>query len=152
VGHANTFAPAETEAEPAPEATEASTVTEQVETDPTVAYAALTEIDSTGATAAFTNGHPKAAAVSGGLANTDVGDSAANATAESQWDTPTNDLSASITQEDWVKVPRDPAETETGVEATPAAPGPSQSWADDQPEHTEVCPGPLVSQMEKHVY
>lgn len=42
----------------------------------------------------------------------------------------------SISQE-WVdvKVPRDPAETETGLEATPAAAANTQSWADDQPDH-----------------
>ncbi|KAK8086576.1 hypothetical protein PG994_001550 [Apiospora phragmitis] len=37
--------------------------------------------------------------------------------------------------EDWVKVPRDPTETDTGLTATPAASGPVQSWADDQPEN-----------------
>ncbi|CRJ84771.1 hypothetical protein BN1708_009144 [Verticillium longisporum] len=35
---------------------------------------------------------------------------------------------------EWVNIPRDPAETETGLEATPANASNTQSWADDQPE------------------
>lgn len=142
--HANTFASepeadAEVDAIPEVSETAATESTEQVETDPTVAHAGLTEIDSTGTTAPVTNGHIEASSGSGIPANADAGDAAANAAGESQWDNSNNDLSASITQEDWVKVPRDPAETDTGLEATPAAAGPTQSWADDQPEQvTEV--------------
>lgn len=135
--HAKTFAAEpELDVETVPEGKESAPVestSEQVQTDPTVAYAGLTEIDTTGATAPVTNGHVASTTPSGVPASADVGDAAANAAAESQWDT-NNDLSASGTQEDWVKVPRDPAETETGLEATPAAAGPVQSWADDQPE------------------
>lgn len=66
-------------------------------------------------------------------ANASVADDAANASAEGQWDAANNDLS---TSQEWVDVavPRDPAETETGLEATPAAASNKQSWADDQPE------------------
>ncbi|KAI0385502.1 hypothetical protein F5Y04DRAFT_186887 [Hypomontagnella monticulosa] len=103
-------------------------------TDPTVAHAGLTEIDTAGATAPFTNGHTESTPVSGIPENADVSDNAANAAAESQWDTG-NDLSASISQEEWVKVPRDPTETETGLAATPASTGNVQSWADEQPEN-----------------
>jgi len=60
----------------------------------------------------------------------------ANAAAEANWDQ-NNDLSAS---QEWVEVPRDAAETETGIAATPAAPANTQSWADDQPESPKlVC-------------
>lgn len=141
MAHVNAFASteADAEAEPALEASEDATVesTELPETDPTIAHAGLTEIDSTGATAPMTNGHGHTESTphSGLTTSGDISDNAANAAGESQWDTPTNDLSGSITQEDWVKVPRDPAETDTGLTATPAAAGPVQSWADDQPEN-----------------
>ncbi|KAI1857988.1 hypothetical protein JX265_011018 [Neoarthrinium moseri] len=141
VAHAATFTAveAEAEAEAVPESTDAAPeYTAAAATDPTVANAGLTEID-TGATS-MTNGHPESTPASGIPASADVGDSAANAAAESQWDQPSNDLSASITQEDWVKVPRDPAETDTGLDATPAATGPVQSWADDQPENPIETP------------
>ncbi|KAI2615094.1 hypothetical protein GGR54DRAFT_308402 [Hypoxylon sp. NC1633] len=101
-------------------------------TDPTVAHAGLTEIDTTGATAPLTNGHVEATPVSGIPENADVADGAANAAAESQWGSAV-DMSAS--QEEWVKVPRDPTETETGLTATAASIGNVQSWADEQPEN-----------------
>ncbi|KAI1659357.1 hypothetical protein F4813DRAFT_354746 [Daldinia decipiens] len=128
--HATLFA-----AEAAAESTEAPVETTNG-TDPTVAHAGLTEIDSTGVTAPLTNGHTEATPTSapGVPENADVGDDAANAAAESQWDA-NNDLSASISQEEWVKVPRDPTETETGLTATPASTGNVQSWADEQPEN-----------------
>ncbi|KAF3070715.1 hypothetical protein GL218_00293 [Daldinia childiae] len=128
--HATLFA-----AEAAAEPTEAPVETANG-TDPTVAHAGLTEIDSTGATAPLTNGHTESTPTSapGVPENADVGDDAANAAAESQWDA-NNDLSASISQEEWVKVPRDPTETETGLTATPASAGNVQSWADEQPEN-----------------
>ncbi|KAI1777544.1 hypothetical protein F4818DRAFT_317347 [Hypoxylon cercidicola] len=128
--HAALFANAEAIAEP----TEAPVETTQTNgTDPTIAHAGLTEIDTTGATAPLTNGHTESTPVSAFPENADVADSAANAAAESQWDA-ANDLSASASQEDWVKVPRDPAETETGLTATPVSAGNVQSWADEQPE------------------
>lgn len=66
------------------------------------------------------------------ILNASVSDESANAVAESHWDSGNNEP---LSQE-WVdvKVPRDPAETETGLTATPAAPANTQSWADDQPE------------------
>ncbi|KAH8677602.1 hypothetical protein BX600DRAFT_450255 [Xylariales sp. PMI_506] len=140
IAHAKSFASAEPET--ASEEVDAAPAesTTLPETDPTVAHAGLTEIGSTGATAPTTNGHSEPAPSSAAPANADTGDAAANAAAEAQWDPASNDLSASITQEDWVKVPRDPTETETGLEATPAAAGPVQSWADDQPEATSEAP------------
>lgn len=74
--------------------------------------------------------------------NSGFGDGA-NAAAEANWDQ-NNDLSAS---QEWVEVPRDAAETETGVVATPAAPANTQSWADDQPDSPkQVCAGQSPSQ------
>ncbi|KAI6091049.1 hypothetical protein F4821DRAFT_210799 [Hypoxylon rubiginosum] len=129
--HAALFANTEVAAE----STEAPAETTQTNgTDPTIAHAGLTEIDTAGATAPMTNGHTESTPVSAYPENADAGDSAANAAAESQWDT-ANDLSASASQEDWVKVPRDPAETETGLTATPESAGNVQSWADEQPEN-----------------
>ncbi|KAI1139929.1 hypothetical protein F5Y05DRAFT_336339 [Hypoxylon sp. FL0543] len=112
-------------------------------TDPTVAHAGLTEIDTTGATIQLTNGHTESTPVSGVPENADVGDNAANAAAESQWDA-NNNLSASGSQE-WVQVPRDPTETENGLAATPAATGNVQSWAEDAQNHAETQKQPEVS-------
>ncbi|KAI0429021.1 hypothetical protein F5Y09DRAFT_311501 [Xylaria sp. FL1042] len=113
--------------------------TAPVETDPTIAHAGLTEIDSTGATEPLTNGHTEPTPQSGVPANADVSDNAANAAAGSEWDG-NNTMSSSITQEGWVEVPRNPSETETGLTATPAAASNVQSWADDQPENPPEAP------------
>ncbi|KAI5927855.1 hypothetical protein F4810DRAFT_719610 [Camillea tinctor] len=139
MAHVSPFPAAEAAPEAAPENEAPAETTEAVvvATDPTVAHAGLTEIDTTGATPPLTNGHVEPTPVSG-IPNADVSDSAANAAAESQWDTG-NDLSASV-NEDWVEVPRNPTETETGLTATPAAPANVQSWADDQPEHQPEPP------------
>ncbi|KAI8955211.1 hypothetical protein F4801DRAFT_378625 [Xylaria longipes] len=113
-----------------PDTTEAAPeLAATVETDQTVTHAGLTEIDSTGATEPLTNGHTELASQTGVPTNADVSDNAANAAAGA------DHMTTSITQEDWVEVPRDPAETETGLAATPAAAGNVQSWADDQPEN-----------------
>ncbi|KAI1412281.1 hypothetical protein F5Y13DRAFT_45608 [Hypoxylon sp. FL1857] len=137
--HAAQFAAAEAAA--AAELAEASLETTAVNgTDPTVAHAGLTEIDTTGATVQLTNGHTESTPVSGVPENADVGDNAANAAAESQWDA-NNDLSASGSQ-DWVQVPRDPTETENGLSATPATTGNVQSWAEDAQNHAETQPEP----------
>ncbi|RYP80937.1 hypothetical protein DL769_002215 [Monosporascus sp. CRB-8-3] len=135
--HVNTLLSTDAAPEAAPEAAEAADTTEApvessepVATDPTVANAGLTEIDSAGATTQPTNGHTESTPDT--PANADVADDAANAAAESQWDA-NNDVS--VSQEEWVKIPRDPTETETGLTATPAETGNVQSWADDHPEH-----------------
>lgn len=68
---------------------------------------------------------------------------AANEAAETHWD---GKLSASAeTTEEWVQVPRDPAETDTGVAATPAAATGTQSWADDHPESAPVSSEPATT-------
>lgn len=137
--------------EPAPQPADSESTNAAVEskqeptTDPTISNAGLTEVDD-GSAAPLTNGHhhhPQAAASSsssssaagGALGNADVGDSAANAAGESQWDTTATQTDLTASQE-WVdvKIPREPSETETGLAATPAAPANTQSWADDHPE------------------
>ncbi|CAK7228762.1 hypothetical protein SBRCBS47491_007016 [Sporothrix bragantina] len=126
-----------------PEAEEATSEAPiQIESDPTLVHASLTEIDAGTDTplvkeAALTNGHAaedeSAEAAPSVLANADAGQDAANATAESQWDAANGSKDLSMSQE-WVQVARDPAETETGLDATTAAPSNTQSWADEQPE------------------
>ncbi|GJN74525.1 hypothetical protein PLICBS_008616 [Purpureocillium lilacinum] len=103
---------------------------QEVVSDPTMANASATEIAA--GDAAITEQQQATEPASNGIANANVTDEAANAVAESHWD---GGNDAAISQE-WVdvKVPRDPAETETGLTATPAAAANTQSWADDQPE------------------
>ncbi|PBP26286.1 hypothetical protein BUE80_DR002881 [Diplocarpon rosae] len=100
-----------------------------VESDPTIANAGLTEIDAP-TTTELTNGHTEVSYDHGIPQNSTFGDGAANAAAEANWDQ-NNDLS---TSQEWIEVPRDATETDTGVVATPAAPSNVQSWADDQPD------------------
>jgi hypothetical protein len=112
--------------------------TETITNDPTVAHASLSELDT--GDIVLTNGHDSVAPVGEAPANASISNGAANAAAEGQWDA-SNDMSMSISQE-WVdvSVPREPAETEPGVAATPATQANTQSWADDQPEaQPTVC-------------
>ncbi|KAH8175410.1 hypothetical protein LIA77_03828 [Sarocladium implicatum] len=113
------------EAEPQPE----------VGTDPTIAHATASELES--GDLSLTNGQ-SVDAVTNGIANASISDDAANPVAESNWDL-NNNMSAS---QEWVdvKVPRDPTETEAGLDATPAAATNQQSWADDHPEPTQEAP------------
>ncbi|KAF7550400.1 hypothetical protein G7Z17_g5755 [Cylindrodendrum hubeiense] len=90
--------------------------------DPTIANAAATEIAA--GDAALTAG-PTDQPASNGLANASVADDAANAVAESHWDTTNNTNELSMSQE-WVDVK---AETEAAAPVTN-----TQSWADDHPE------------------
>ncbi|KAK3314677.1 hypothetical protein B0H66DRAFT_318179 [Apodospora peruviana] len=113
-------------------------VKDEVQSDPTVVNASLTEIEE-GSAEPLTNGRAQEATSVPSIPSTDVADSAANAAGESQPET-SQDMTMS---QEWVdvKVPRDPSETETGLDATPAAPAApanAQSWADDHPEPTEA--------------
>ncbi|OAA60935.1 hypothetical protein SPI_04959 [Niveomyces insectorum RCEF 264] len=130
---------------------------EEPVTDPTLANANLTEIESGENTplladkaAPLTNGHAteqEQTASTPHAENADVGNAAANAVGESQWDrTNDNQKELSMSQE-WVEVPRDPAETETGLAATPAAAANKQSWADEQPENPPpvIAPAPATT-------
>lgn len=71
-----------------------------------------------------------------GITNASVSDDAANAIAESHWDGE-NGTPISQGWED-LKHPRDPKETDTGLNATPAVTSNTQSWADEQPDPMEV--------------
>lgn len=126
-----TAAEAEVETEPIETA-------ETVQTDPTIANAGLTEIDA-GTDNALTNGHSDEAAVDSTIPNADVGDAAANAAGENQWDTG-NDLAAS---QEWVEVqappetlPTEDAPAVPVVAAAAPAAANTASWADDHPETT----------------
>lgn len=108
----------------------------EIGTDPTIAHATANEIEAGDATQV--NGGPVAEATNS-IDNLKVTDEAANSVAGSHWDS-TKDVQASQDSE-WVEIPRDPAETDTGLNATPAANANTQSWADDHPEQsTEVRP------------
>jgi hypothetical protein len=120
--------------EPTEESPAVETTQYPVESDPTIVHAGLTEIDAPAATS-VTNDTPQEAYDAHGIPqNSGFGDGAANATAEANWDN-ANDLS---TSQEWVEIPRDTTETDTGITATPAAPSNVQSWADDQPDSPEV--------------
>ncbi|KAK2004288.1 hypothetical protein LX36DRAFT_650070 [Colletotrichum falcatum] len=110
--------------------TETAAAAEAV-TDPTIANATVNEMEAENA--AVTNGQSEHATEAPSNANITSG--SGNAAGE-KWDQAA-DNSMSLSQE-WVSVPRDLAETETGVDATPAAASNTQSWADDQPEQHEV--------------
>ena len=105
----------------------------EIGTDPTVAHATTAEIESGEATQI--NGTSTAAPIHG-IDNVQVTDEAANSVAGSNWNS-AKDVGASQ-DSDWVEIPRDPAETDTGLNATPAANANTQSWADDHPEQTQV--------------
>jgi hypothetical protein len=111
-----------------PTAQEESSV--PVASDPTLVHAGLTELGD-GPT---TNGEAVPTESSMTTQQGEVHSEAANAAAESQWDTK---MAASSDGPDgWMEVvptPRNPEETETGFDATPAAMSMTQSWADDQP-------------------
>ncbi|KAH8794563.1 hypothetical protein F5882DRAFT_397977 [Hyaloscypha sp. PMI_1271] len=121
---------------------EVPSVEHPVQSDPTIVNAGLTEIGEP-ATVDLTNGHNESVFNTQGIPqNSGFGDGAANAAAEANWDN-NNDLS---TSQEWVEVPRDANETETGVTATPAAPSNVQSWADDQPDSpVEKTSAPAVN-------
>ena len=127
------------QSEPAPPSTEAEELTAAADaTDPTVAHAGLTEID-TEAAQPSSNGvshHVDTPSVPNS-ANIDAG--AANAAAETNWE-PKMSESIEAGPDGWVEIPRDPAETDTGNIATPAAMTGTQSWAEDVP--TETAPAP----------
>ncbi|RSL97861.1 hypothetical protein CEP52_010650 [Fusarium oligoseptatum] len=106
----------------------------EVVSDPTVAHASATEIEAGDVSAPV---EAVAQPSSNGLANASVADDAANAVAESHWDTPNQELSAS---QEWVDVKATEA-TETEA-AAPAPAANTQSWADDHPEHAAETAAP----------
>ena len=103
--------------------------------DSTVANAGLTELDDATAIQAETDTtitHTGSDVAAVAPEQTSTGEQAANTVAEA-WD-PQASLGTdnSATADEWVQVPRDLAETDTGVNATPAAaPQASNSWAEE---------------------
>ncbi len=117
----------ETEEPPAPVAA----------TDPTVAHAGLTEIDTEAQPSSNGVAHHIDTPSVPDASNIDAG--AANAAAETNWGAKMS-ASGEAGPDGWVEIPRDPAETETGNAATPAAMAGTQSWAEDVP--SEPTPAP----------
>lgn len=114
--------------------------------DPTVANAALTELEDT--TAVPTSAADDVSAVEASTAvpeQASTASEAANAVAESAWN-PEASMTTNDTQvEDWVQVPRDPAETETGTTA-PAAQQSTSNWADEAGAAADEQSGTPVSE------
>ncbi|KAJ9602009.1 hypothetical protein H2200_013568 [Cladophialophora chaetospira] len=101
----------------------------EVGTDNTVAHAGLTELDD--ATTIQATAYPIDSDVPA-PEQTSADDQAANAVAEA-WDPQASVITDnSAANDEWVQVPRDPTETETGLTATPAAPvQATNSWAEE---------------------
>ncbi|KAL3595164.1 hypothetical protein FPOAC2_09486 [Fusarium poae] len=100
----------------------------EVVTDPTIAHAAATEIEAGDTVLPTITAEPS----SNGLANASVADDAANAVAESHWDSTNNEMS---TSQEWVDVK--PAEAvEEAAAPAPTRVANANSWADDHPEAT----------------
>lgn len=117
----------------------------EVAMDPTVTHASASDIAAGDTTEV--NGVPPDPATNG-ISNSEVSN-AANHIGESRWDS-NNDTSLS---QEWVDVniPRDPAETETGLAATPAAAANKQSWADDTVDIApEVRVRPVAIRLARH--
>ncbi|KAI9831228.1 MAG: hypothetical protein M1819_005156 [Sarea resinae] len=105
-------------------------------TDPTLANAGLTE---TNIDPEPVNSEPETEGIQA-PEQSGIDSGAANAAAENQWDAK---MSASVESgpEGWIEVPRDLAETETGLAGIPANNTSTQSWADDHPtESVPVAP------------
>jgi len=133
LAHAPAVLPAEAVAEEEFASPAVESADYPVQSDPTIAHAGLTEIDTETITF-LANGHDdKAREPSSGVPqNSGIDEGAANAAADSHWDA-NADLSAS---QEWVDVSlmRETSETDTGLTATLGGPSNTQSWADDQPE------------------
>jgi hypothetical protein len=102
--------------------------------DPTVANAGMTELEDTTTIPIRTNGtteEPSSESVSAPEQVSTTAE-AANAVAEANWNPEASiTTDASGAGDEWVQVPRDPAETDTGVTATPAAATAENSWAEE---------------------
>lgn len=112
------------------ETEEASTT---IATDPTIAHATLTEMEAEGEAEPSSNPYHVDTPTVPDASSIDAG--AANAAAETNWDVKVS-AGTENGPDGWVEIPRDPAETETGNQATPAALSNTQSWAEDVPSET----------------
>ncbi|KAL8712813.1 MAG: hypothetical protein Q9220_003021 [cf. Caloplaca sp. 1 TL-2023] len=120
---------AEDVAQSEPTAPSAEDTTTEIGTDPTVAHAGLTELDTTAEPTSNGVSHhvdtpsvPDASNIDAGAANA--------AAADPTWDAKLS-ASAESGPDGWVEVARDPGETDTGTTATPAAMNSTQSWAEE---------------------
>lgn len=131
------------QSEPAPPAAEDSSAT--IGTDPTVAHAGLTEIDdSAEPTVNGVSSHVDTPNVPD-ASNIDAG--AANAAAGTDWEAK-DPASVGSGHDEWVEIPRDPTETDSGNSATPAGMTGTQSWAEDVPtEPTDSMLTPAYAQL-----
>ncbi len=121
------------QSEPAPPAAEEST--NEVGTDPTVANAGMTELDSVAEPASNGVAHHVDTPSVPDASNIDAG--AANAAgADPGWEAKLSESTQSG-PDGWVEVTRDPAETDTGTDATPAAMNSTQGWAEDVPAENQ---------------
>lgn len=124
---------------------EAEIASDMPTTDPTIANAGLTELEETSTIPIHTNGATESDPVAAAPEQASTGDDAANAVAEQKWDPEASTRTEiSAASEGWVEVPRDPAETDTGLQATPAAPAAqaenSNSWAEEVEAAPEAAP------------
>ncbi|KAL8670339.1 MAG: hypothetical protein Q9168_005113 [Polycauliona sp. 1 TL-2023] len=126
------------QSEPGPPAAEGST--NEVGTDPTVAHAGLTELDTATGTVSSGVAHHVDTPSVPDASNIDAG--AANAAgADPGWEAKLSE-SAQSGPDGWVEVARDPAETDTGTNATPAAMNSTQGWAEDVPAENQSGSNP----------
>lgn len=101
--------------------------------DPTVANAALTELEDT--PMIRLKGEEHVAELTTGPEQGSVTAEAANTVAESSWDPQASVMTTDSGAGDgWVEVPRDPRETDTGLTATPAAVHGASNWAEEVTE------------------
>lgn len=119
---------------------------EPVETDPTIANASLTELEDTTAVPMPSESVAKEESPSVVPEQTlATVDSAANAAAENAWNPEASTITDNTQSgEDWVQVPRDPAETETGS-IVPTVQQSTSNWADEAgaaAEEIEATPQP----------
>lgn len=96
------------------------------ETDPTIAHAGLTELEDTVPQRAVADREDTLATP----VQSSIAPEAANSAAGRKWD-PQSSMVSDTPSGEWVEVPRDPTETDTGVSATPAAIHNSTSWAEE---------------------
>ncbi|KAF2491755.1 hypothetical protein BU16DRAFT_530194 [Lophium mytilinum] len=107
-----------------------------ISTDPTIAHAGLTELDTSGT---ITNGSTEVLDTPSAPAASSIDAGAANAAADEQWDKQASAASDDPLTESFEMIPRDPAETESPAVAAPN--NSTQSWADDTPDAAPAAPG-----------
>jgi hypothetical protein len=122
-------APSAVVEEPTTASSVADTAVADVSTDPTIENAGMTELEDT-MTYQKTD-EPAEADSMVAPEQSSIAPDAANAVAERNWDPQASMTSDSPSGEGWVEVPRDPADTDTGLTATPAAMHNSTSWAEE---------------------